>query len=318
MTSSRTDKSEFTHGRRYRGRFAPSPTGPLHLGSLVAAIASYAQALSQAGQWLLRIEDIDPPREVPGAADQIIRALAAHGFEWHDGVLYQSENTERLMTFVTRLLDDDVAYPCVCSREQVRAAARAVTATGPVYPGTCRSRGARRSPSGPSAVRIRTEGARVHFEDLLQGRIECDVEREIGDFIIRRKDGLIAYSLAGVVDDRDQQITQVVRGADLLDFTPAQIYLQQALGFTSPIYCHVPVVVNESGHKLSKQSGATPIDNSRAPTNLVRGLEILGQRPPPELAEGRVADVWEWTRSHWTLESVRGGGQVTVDSERDS
>lgn len=263
---------------------------------------------------MLRIEDIDPPREVPGAADRIIRALDAHGFQWHGGVLYQSENTERLMSFVARLLDDGLAYPCVCSRERIRAVARSVTATGPVYPGTCRSHGAPRSEDGPWAARIRTAGARVGFEDPLQGRIECDVERQIGDFIIRRKDGLIAYSLAVVVDDCDQGITQVVRGADLLDFTPAQIYLQQVLGFASPGYCHVPIVVNESGHKLSKQTGATPIDNSCAPANLVRGLEILGQRPPPELAEGSVADVWEWARSHWGLDRVLQTGQATVTS----
>ena len=290
-------------GERYRGRFAPSPTGPLHFGSLVAAIASYLRAASNDGEWLLRIEDIDPPREEPGAANEIIAALDAHGFRWHGAAVYQSRHTERFGDVVATLLNDELAYACVCSRAEIRRIARRGPA-GSIYPGTCRSRNVIPTDVAPAAMRIRTTGARIVFDDLVQGHIECDVEREIGDFVIRRKDGLIAYSLAVVIDDHDENISEIVRGADLLEFTPAQIYLQQLLGLSRPTYCHVPVVTNRDGTKLSKQTGAIAIDPALAPTNLVRGLEFLGQDPPGELAKGGVDDVWAWAREHWSVEKL--------------
>lgn len=290
-------------GGRYRGRFAPSPTGPLHRGSLVAAIASYLQAHAHHGEWLLRIEDIDPPRAVSGAADAIIGALQAHGFRWHGDILYQRHNTQRFSAVVARLLDSGLAYACTCSRAELRRTARS-GATGVIYPGTCRQRAL--SPDGdpPTAIRISTAGATVAFEDRLQGRIECEIEREIGDFIIRRKDGLIAYSLAVALDDHDQGMTEIVRGADLLDFTSAQIYLQQVLGLARPTYCHVPVVATADGTKLSKQTGATALDNSRAAGNLVEGLTFLGQCPPAQLATATVDEVWSWARDNWRLDAV--------------
>jgi len=290
-------------GHRYRGRFAPSPTGPLHFGSLVAAIASYLQASRNDGEWLLRIEDIDPPRAAPGAADDIVAALDVHGFRWDGDVIYQSRNTDRFRAVIAKLLEDELAYACVCSRAEIRSVARTGPA-GRIYPGTCRSRIRTSDDAQPTAIRLLTAGARISFDDLVQGYIECDVEREIGDFVIRRKDGLIGYSLAVVVDDHDEHISEIVRGADLLGFTPAQIHLQRVLGLSRPTYCHVPVVTNRDGDKLSKQTGAVAIDCARAPDNLVRGLKFLGQCPPDELAQSAVDEVWAWAREHWSLEKL--------------
>jgi len=286
------------HPARYRGRFAPSPTGPLHLGSLVAAMASYLQALVNEGEWLLRIENIDPPREVEGAADAIIGSLQAHGFRWHGEILYQNDRRDRFDDVVAKLLDRELAYPCDCTREQVRAVARRGKA-GPIYPGTCHSRTAPPAASTPVAMRVRTAGTHVAFDDLLQGHIECDVDEEIGDFIVRRKDGLIGYNLAVVVDDHDQRITEIVRGADLLDLTPAQIHLQRLLALDTPAYMHVPMVVNRDGIKLSKQTGALALSDSRAAENLLEGLKLLRQAPPTRLASATVDEIWDWARDHW-------------------
>lgn len=290
-------------GEHYRGRFAPSPTGPLHLGSLVAAIASYLQALANDGEWLLRIEDIDPPRELAGASDAIISSLDTHGFEWAGEVLYQSNSAQRFAAVVKDLLADGRAYACECSREQIRRTARR-TSTGPVYPGTCRDRGLSPDADRPVAIRIRTLGENVAFDDLVQGHIASPVENDIGDFVIRRKDGLIAYSLAVVVDDFDQRITEIVRGADLLDFTPAQILLQRILGYPHPDYCHVPLVMTAAGEKLSKQTGAVAIDDSKAAANLVEGLAHLRQDPPETLRNAGVREVWDWARENWSLGNV--------------
>jgi len=292
-------------GQRYRGRFAPSPSGPLHFGSLVAAIASYLQALTHNGEWLLRVEDIDPPRERPGAAGQIVAALDLHGFRWTGQVLYQSASIERFTAIVETLLANGHAYACTCTREQVRKAAARSGPTGPVYPGTCRSRATIPGHGDRTAIRVATAGAKVAFDDRVQGPRECEVETEIGDFIVRRKDGLIAYSLAVVVDDHDQGITEIVRGTDLLAFTPAQIHLQRILGFDEPAYCHVPVIVNDAGQKLSKQTGAAALDNRHAASNLVRGLQMLGQQPPVALATASVGHVWNWARENWRLNRVR-------------
>ncbi|MGI9342975.1 MAG: tRNA glutamyl-Q(34) synthetase GluQRS [Gammaproteobacteria bacterium] len=295
-----------TTGRRprYRGRFAPSPTGPLHMGSLAAAIASYLDAHAHAGEWLVRIEDIDPPREVPGAADAIVTALAAHGFRWHGDIIYQSRNVERFAAVVDALLADGRAYACICSREQIRQVA-ASGSTGKIYPGTCRSRAIAPGGAAACSIRLNTSAANVTFDDRFCGRVDCDIEREIGDFIIRRKDGLIAYSLAVVVDDYDQHITDIVRGADLLDFTAAQICLQRVLGLATPRYAHIPVVCAPSGDKLSKQTGATAVDNAHAAANLVAGLAHLRQSPPAELATATPADVWAWASENWRPENLR-------------
>jgi len=294
---------------RYRGRFAPSPTGPLHFGSLVAAIASYLQALENDGDWLLRIENIDPPREVSGATGAIIDSLQAHGFRWHGDILYQKEHADRFAEAVAKLLDRGLAYPCDCSREQIRAIARSGKA-GAIYPGTCRLRTTPPAATKPAAIRVGTSGASVFFEDLLQGPIDCNVEDEIGDFIVRRKDGLTGYNLAVVIDDHDQRITEIVRGADLLDFTPAQIYLQRLLDLDTPAYLHVPVVMKQDGSKLSKQTGAQALDDSSAAKNLFDGLDFLAQNPPANLRTAAIDDIWIWARDNWRPLKLRGSREI--------
>lgn len=236
---------------------------------------------------------------MPGAADQIIETLRAHGFQWTGEIIYQSRHLDRFEAVVNSLLDQNLAFTCTCSRRQVRATAQ-TGSLGPVYPGTCRERRLA-EPAQPHAIRLRTSGRAITFDDRLRGRVECVVERDIGDFIIRRADGLIAYTLAVVVDDHDQGISEIIRGDDLLDFTPAQIYLQQALDFDTPAYGHVPVAVNPTGEKLSKQTGATPVDNATPAKNLYRCLEFLGQAPPAKLSAAPVAEIWSWARSNWQL-----------------
>jgi len=293
-----------TTENKWRGRFAPSPTGPLHFGSLVAATASYLQARVHCGEWLLRIEDLDPPREVPGAAARIISTLQAHGFHWDGPAHRQSSHLSEYHAIAGRLLADDFAYRCTCSREEVRQAATKTGPTGVVYPGTCRHLGRRAAAGTPDALRLRTGESIVTFEDRVQGTIHCNVAASIGDFIIRRKDGLIAYHLATVVDDARQGITEVVRGCDLLDVTPAQIVLQRILEFATPAYMHVPLVINERGQKLSKQTGAQPIDGQKPEKNLIAALEFLRQDPPPVLAGASVDVIWAWATANWHPEKL--------------
>jgi glutamyl-Q tRNA(Asp) synthetase len=241
----------------YRGRFAPSPTGPLHFGSLVAAVASYLDARAHGGQWLVRMEDVDTPRCVPGAAAGILRTLEAFGFQWDAPVMYQTARTPAYQEALDRLRAAGLAYPCSCSRKEVG---------GPVYPGACRE--GVREPGKPMAWRVRVD--------------DEDLAREAGDFIVKRSDGLFAYQLAVVVDDAAQGITDVVRGADLLDSTPRQIWLQRALGYPTPRYLHVPVATNQAGEKLSKQTLAPPLRPADAPRELAAALRFLGQPVPAE------------------------------------
>ena len=288
----------------YRGRFAPSPPGPLHFGSLATATASYLQARCANGEWLLRVEDIDPPREIAGATQQILATLRAHGFQWSGQSRYQSLNLDRFEAVVETLLARDQAFRCTCSRRQVRDSGR-IGRIGPVYPGTCRAKRPRDS-GKPQTIRLRTTPQTVSFDDQLHGNIQSAVADEIGDFVIRRMDGLIAYALAVVIDDHDQGVTEVVRGDDLLDFTPAQIYLQQVLGLETPAYMHVPVALNAAGEKLSKQTGASPVDDSKPADNLFRCLEFLGQKPPASLCTGSVADIWTWAQTNWQPAQLAG------------
>jgi len=260
--------------RDYVGRFAPSPTGPLHFGSLVAALASYMEARTAKGKWLLRMEDLDRAREQPGATEQILRALERLGFEWDGPVLWQSARLERYREVLEDLSRRGFAYPCGCSRKELEDSALAIDGSR-VYPGTCRHGLA--PGKSARASRLRTHATPIAFADRIQGEVEQRVEREVGDFVLRRADGVCAYQLAVVVDDHDQGVTDVVRGADLLDSTARQIHLQRILGARTPRYAHVPVAVDTAGQKLSKQTGAAPIDLADPKRELARARRFLGQ-----------------------------------------
>jgi glutamyl-Q tRNA(Asp) synthetase len=286
---------------RYRGRFAPSPTGPLHFGSLVAALGSFLDARARGGDWLVRMEDLDPPRVAPGAADGILGALRACGFEWDGAVVRQSERSDAYHAALHRLRQAGRVYPCVCSRREIADSALAGV-DGPVYPGTCRAG----VPAGKAAraLRLSTREATVEFIDAVQGRVAHDLEREFGDFVLYRADEVYAYQLAVVVDDAEQGITDVVRGADLLGSTPRQIFVQELLGLPRPRYAHLPVAVNAAGEKLSKQTFAAPLDASRPLPALAAALDFLGQCPPAELARGTLKEFWDWALQNWDLARV--------------
>jgi glutamyl-Q tRNA(Asp) synthetase len=258
----------------YVGRFAPSPSGPLHFGSLVAALASYMEAKSVGGKWRVRIEDLDGPREQPGAADEILRALDRLSLHWDGSVLYQSRRLERYRAVLDDLQRRGFAYLCACTRRELEDSALAIDGAR-IYPGTCRAG----LPAGrpARAVRLRTHDAPIAFKDRVQGWVEQRVEREVGDFVLLRADGLFAYQLAVVVDDLDQGVTDVVRGADLLDSTARQIHLQRLLSARTPGYAHVPVAVNALGEKLSKQTGARPLNLSDPAAEMARARRFLGQ-----------------------------------------
>lgn len=285
----------------YVGRFAPSPTGPLHFGSLVAAVGSYLRARSLGGLWLLRMEDLDPPREQPGAAESIIRTLEAHGMGWDGEVLYQSRRHERYHEVLEGLLRDGLAYRCDCSRKEQAQRGAALALPPGVYSGHCRARhvGAHER----HAVRLLAEG-QVDFEDQLQGPIAQLLEQEVGDFVLRRADGLYAYQLAVVVDDAEQAVSEVVRGSDLLDSTARQILLQRHLDLPQPAYLHLPVALNPQGQKLSKQSYAPAVEDSRPLPTLIQVLAFLGQRPPAELSDASLDEFWQWAIAHWSLDAL--------------
>lgn len=285
---------------RYVGRFAPSPTGPLHFGSLVAAVASYLQARVNDGLWLLRIEDIDPPREQPGASKEIIDALERYGFEWDGDVIFQSENSEAHEAALASLIDRNLAYRCQCSRRDLAEAARG--ALGVIYPGTCRNG----CDSDDAAIRLLTNDLEIAFDDLLQGRITQHLESESGDFIIRRRDGLIAYHLAVVVDDKIQGVTEIVRGIDLMDSTPRQIWLQQLLGYPTPTYAHIPVITHADGDKLSKLTGAPGLSMHDVEKTLIEALNALHQQPPADLAQSTPEEIWSWAVKNWQLGKISG------------
>ena len=228
----------------YRGRFAPSPTGPLHFGSLIAAVGSYLEARSQDGVWLVRMEDLDPPRVMPGAAKHILHTLHAFGFDWDDPVVQQSMRSDAYHAALHRLRAEGLVYPCGCSRREIAdSAVRGIE--GPVYPGTCRA--GLRDARAARALRVRTRDEPIGFTDAVQGEIVQSIAREIGDFVLYRADRVFAYQLAVVVDDAEQGITDVVRGSDLLLSTPRQIHLQRLLGLPTPRYLHLPVAVNADG-----------------------------------------------------------------------
>lgn len=292
----------------YVGRFAPSPTGPLHFGSLVAATASYLQARAHNGRWLLRIEDIDPPREQVGATDLIMSALDRYGFQWDDQVIFQSCRLDEHGTAIQTLLDNGLAYPCGCSRRDLKDAPRGPL--GPIYPGTCRAG----CTATETAIRLRTTDEPIVFLDALQGSQAQNLELESGDFVIRRRDGLIAYHLAVVVDDAIDGVTEVVRGIDLMDSTPRQIWLQRLLGYRTPNYAHIPVVTHPNGDKLSKLTGAPGIPMRDVTRVLCAALVALQQKPPLSLQQSGLAELWQWAIDNWHIRALQGQTAVNTNS----
>lgn len=293
----------------YRGRFAPSPTGALHFGSLVAAVGSFLQARAHGGEWLVRMEDLDPPREVAGAADDILHTLERLELTWDGPVMYQSTRAAAYRDAIEHLRRAGAVYACACSRREIAdSSLRGVD--GPVYPGTCREA----LPGGRSerALRVRTEGAHIAFEDRWQGQIRCVLDRQIGDFVVRRADGFVAYQLAAVVDDAAQGITEVVRGADLLFSTPRQLHLQRLLGVAAPDYAHLPIAVNAQGEKLSKQTGAPAVGQEPPLPLLRRVLRFLGQEAPPELEQGEIDSFWRFAIHRWRPERVPRVGSTVI------
>ena len=287
----------------YIGRFAPSPTGPLHFGSMVAAVASYCDAKANAGKWLVRMEDLDKPREVSGAADEILRTLEAFGFEWDGEIVYQSQRDEYYADALNTLQKQALVYPCTCTRKEIADSSNAMGIDGLIYPKTCFFKPSLQT-NIHAASRALVLESNIAFLDAIQGEITQSLARDVGDFILKRKDGLFAYQLAVVVDDAAQGITHIVRGADLLDSTPRQIYLQQCLNFSTPSYAHIPIAVNSAGEKLSKQTLAQPISMILPEHQLFNALSFLGQNPPTEIKNATLAEVWRWAIAHWQLENA--------------
>ncbi|MDD5365063.1 MAG: tRNA glutamyl-Q(34) synthetase GluQRS [Gallionellaceae bacterium] len=277
----------------YRGRFAPTPSGPLHFGSLVAALGSYLEARSHDGAWLLRIEDVDPPRVAAGSADAILHTLEAFGFEWDGPVMYQSRRGEAYRAAVDELWHLGLVYACACSRKQLSEVARRGV-DGPVYPGTCRTR---QHADRALAQRFRVPDSRVIFHDNLLGHVACNVASECGDFVLRRADGIYSYQLAVVVDDAEQGVSHVVRGADLLTSTPRQIVLQQALDLPTPAYLHLPVAFDEQGAKLSKQTLAQPVESASPLAALRAAARFLGLALPADIDTS--AGFWQAALAAW-------------------
>lgn len=281
---------------RYRGRFAPSPTGPLHFGSLVAALASCCDARAAAGEWLVRIEDVDTPRSDARIGDEMLRTLHRYGFEWDGVVVRQSQRARFYQAALDRLVARGEVFECACTRRDLALGPLGVAGER-VYPGTCR-RGTAAGREG-RAWRLRVTDEPTGFRDRLQGWQEQRLERAIGDFIVKRGDGMFAYQLAVVVDDAAQGINHIVRGADLLASTPRQIWLQRRLRLPTPSYLHHPVAINSSGEKLSKQTGAPPLDPADPLPVLMRAWEFLAQ-PPPPATPASVAEFWQWARLAWS------------------
>ena len=298
----------------YVGRFAPSPTGPLHFGSLVAAVASWLDARAHHGRWLVRIEDVDTTRSVAGADDEILRALEAFGLEWDGEVVWQSRRGEMYESALEKLRSRGLVYRCRCSRKEV-ADSGIVGMEGAIYPGTCRALRLGKEIAG--ADRLGVDDARIEFGDRLQGRVSQDIARAIGDFVLKRRDGLHAYQLAVVVDDADQGVTDVVRGADLLQSTPRQILLQRLLDLPTPRHLHVPAAVDERGEKLSKQTRAAAVDAARAGEEIAAVLDFLGQpRPASRVPAEMLAEaVRGWDLRRIAQLRVRNAGNRSASGE---
>ena len=314
-TSIITDSSVSLDASCYVGRFAPSPTGPLHFGSLLAALASYLEARIAGGSWLLRIEDLDPPREDPTAADSILKVLDGYGLHWDGEVRYQSQRHEAYVETLQQLIASGDAFPCVCSRKQL---------TGLLHlDGQCVADQPQFSTSHPDlnmacAWRFRVSAAQqqpLFFNDALQGRFGLSPACDIGDFVIRRRDFLWSYQLAVITDDHDQGINHVVRGIDLIDSTQRQLLMYQALGWQAPAHMHIPVAVEANGQKLSKQNLALAIEVDESGNTLWRALQWLRQNPPAELLNAGNAEVLLWALSHWHPAALAGLQQIPAPTD---
>lgn len=288
----------------YIGRFAPSPTGPLHFGSLVSALASYLDAKAHGGKWWVRMEDLDPPREQPGSADEILRTLEGHGLCWDGEVLYQSERHQAYQDCLDALVEAGLVYPCACSRQNL-------TRMGGIYNGHCRTHPPQ--PGQACSLRLklydlpdRPGTDLAEFEDLIQGPQTQNLRTQAGDQILKRRDGYFAYPLAVVVDDIAQGVTHVIRGSDLLEVTGRQLFFFDLLGAPLPAFGHVPLAVQANGQKLSKQNHAKPIHSREANKNLWRVLVFLGQNPPVDLANAPIAEIVDWAIQHWRRDAVSG------------
>lgn len=279
------------------GRFAPTPSGPLHFGSLVTAVASYCHAKAHQGQWLLRIEDVDSPRNVSGAADNILITLEAFGFEWDKQVEYQSDRFDHYQQTLQSLIDRRLCYACECSRRTLREANAESGPLGLIYPGICRNKKLNQS---DHSIRVNTSGCNpVSYIDQVCGEVEFDIEKQLGDFVLRRVDDIYAYHLAVVIDDEHQNINQIVRGADLLEATTLHLFLQRLLGYRSPEYLHIPLVRNAKGDKLSKQTGAQAIDSFDKIELLIEALKTLGQVVDNGLTRASVKEILESAIENW-------------------
>ncbi|VAW53247.1 Glutamyl-Q tRNA(Asp) synthetase [hydrothermal vent metagenome] len=280
----------------YKGRFAPSPTGSVHFGTLVAAVASYLQAKKNNGEWIIRMEDVDVTRKVESSDIEILNTLEAFGFEWHGEILYQSTQTEYYEKALQQLILQSLVFPCICSRKQLNEI------DCDIYPGTCRNKSLLEK--SDHALRILANDVSVEFTDLVMGKQSQNIKQQCGDFIIKRRDGLFAYQLAVVVDDAIQGITEIVRGADLLGSTPRQIYLQQQLGYTTPTYCHLPLAIDNHDNKISKSEGAAKVDVKNREKHLYDTLKFLGQKPPADLLTCSINDIWQWATTNWNTNTV--------------
>jgi len=279
------------------GRFAPSPTGPLHFGSLSCALASYLDMKKLGGHWLVRMEDIDPPREIKGASSHILNQLEAHGLYWDGKVLFQSTRLDAYQDSLNILKEKNLAYHCECSRQRVNG-------LGGIYDNHCR-RSNLSSTDNATRLRLNQPNHLIEFVDQIIGQYTQSLTHDVGDFVLRRRDNLFSYQLAVTIDDQYQKVTHVMRGSDLLDSTPRQIYLQRCLGFAQPQYAHLPVAVSPLGQKLSKQNLASALIPGQETLNIWAALNWLNQSPPNDLKTGSVSAILTWAISHWDSTSIK-------------
>lgn len=293
----------FEQHQKYVGRFAPSPTGQLHIGSLMSAVASYLDARFHHGRWLVRIEDVDPPRTIKGSAASILKTLENFGLFWDEAVVYQSQRHALYETALEQLQQQQMVYPCSCSRKHIWEQARLIGLDGPIHVGECIKD---KKDVGQSKItaawRVRTCNDVIAFEDAVIGHYQQNIQQEVGDFVLRRTDGFWAYQLAVVVDDAHQGINHVVRGQDLLTSTPRQIYLQRLLGYDTPHYAHIPLLINQKGQKWSKQTHAPALNMNNKEVLLRQVFQYLGLPVAPDVDS--LADLLQWAVLHWCINQV--------------